>query len=52
MGAISEDQFIIGFARIFDELEDICLDTPDAGDIFQTFVFQGMEDGICQDISC
>eukprot|EP00945_MAST-04E_sp_MAST-4E-sp1_P004212 g4212.t1 len=44
MGAISEDQFIIGFARIFDELEDICLDTPEAGDIFQAFVFQGMED--------
>jgi|EP00505_MAST-04D_sp_SCG-Rhode-Island_P002707 programmed cell death protein 4 len=43
-GAISEDQFIIGFARILDEIDDIQLDTPDAGNIFEGFVSRGMQD--------
>ena len=39
-----EDQFIIGFARILDEIDDIQLDTPDAGNIFEGFVSRGMQD--------
>ena len=44
-GAISSDQFIIGFARLFDEIHDISLDTPNADKIFEGFVFRGMEVG-------
>merc|ERR1711871_1176468 len=43
-GAISEDQFIIGFSRIVDEIDDIQLDTPAAGTILEGFVSRGMKD--------
>ena len=48
-GGISSDQYIIGFARLFDEIDDINLDTPNAGKIFEGFVFRGMADGYLPD---
>eukprot|EP00924_Labyrinthula_sp_SR-Ha-C_P007056 maker-scaffold_8-snap-gene-8.66-mRNA-1 protein AED:0.02 eAED:0.02 QI:143/1/1/1/1/1/3/298/414 len=47
---VSNFQFIIGFKRLFSELNDLELDNPGAGKVVEIFAKQAVKDGCLDDI--